>query len=104
MDNCSKLGIIYQEMIKQPSTLVCDYLPWESEAIEKDGNCLFRCISKLISGSQDHYAKIRGEICRFIAKDGKEALKWYFHAMSEIPLSYLRRTMMQEDKIWGSEV
>ena len=77
MDNCSKLGIMYKEMIKQPSTLVGfklgNYLPWESEAIEKDGNCLFRCISQLISGSQEHYAKIRGEICRFIAKDGKEA-------------------------------
>ena len=51
MDNCSKLGIIYKEAIKQPSTLVgCklgNYLPWESEATEKDGNCLFRCISNL---------------------------------------------------------
>ena len=67
----------YKEMIKQPSTLVGfklgNYLPWESEAIEKDGNCLFRCISQLILGSQEHYAKIRDEICRFIAKDGKEA-------------------------------
>ena len=47
---------------------------------------------------------LRGEICRFISKDGKDALKWYFHAISETPLSYLTRTMMHEDKIWGSEV
>ena len=52
MDKCSKLGIVYRQAIKQPSTLIgcklCDYLPWQTEDIEKDGNCLFRCISKLV--------------------------------------------------------
>ena len=66
-------GQIYKEPIKQPSTLVgCklgDYLPWQSEDIEKDGK---------MSESQAYYAQVRGEICRFIAKDGKDALKWYF--------------------------
>ena len=66
MDKCLKLGILYREAIKQPLTLVgCklrDHIPWQYEAIEKDGNCLFRCISKIISGSQEYYAKIRGEL------------------------------------------
>ena len=108
MDKCSKLGIIYRQAIKQPSALagskLSDYLPWQYENIEKDGNCLFRCIFKLISGSQEYHAKIRGEICRFIGKDGREVLNWYFHAISETPLSYLKRTMMQQNAVWGIEV
>ena len=49
-------------------------LPWKYEDIGMDGDCLFRCLSIIISGSQEYYSKIRGEICRFIAKDGKEVL------------------------------
>ena len=58
MDKCSRLGIIYRQPIKQLSTLagrkLSDYLPWQYEDIEKDGNCFFRCVSKLISGSQEY--------------------------------------------------
>ena len=64
MDKCLKLGILYREAIKQPLPLVgCklrDYIPWQYEAIEKDRNCLFRCISKIISGSQEYYTKSVG--------------------------------------------
>ena len=44
------------------------------------------------------------EICDSSRSLWQRSIKWYFHAMSETPLSYLTRTMMQEDKIWGSEV
>ena len=60
----------------------------------------FASFTKIISGSQEYYSKLRGEICRFIAKEGKELLEWYFHAL----LIYLLRTRMEQDKVCGSEV
>ena len=107
-ERCSQLKISFIEPIKQPTNFtgskLKDYLPWQFEDIGKDGNCLFRCLSKIISGSQEYYPKMRGEICRFIAKDGKDKLQWYLNTRKETPLDYLLRTMMDEDRTWGTEV
>ena len=73
---CSELQIQFIEPIQQPTDFsgykLRKYLPWQYEDIKKDGNCLFRCLSKMISGSEESHSKMRGEITRFIAKDGKE--------------------------------
>ena len=47
---------------------------------------------------------MRGEICRFIAKDGKVKLQWSLNRRKETPLDYLLRTIMDEDRTWGTEV
>ena len=58
----------------------------------------------MISGSEEYHSKMRGEITRFIAKDGKEKLQWYFDILKETCLSYLMRTLMDENGSWGTEV
>ena len=106
-EKCSQLKIPFIEPIKQPTNFsgckLRKYLPWQYEHIAKDGNCLFRCLSKIISGSQYH-PKIRGEIVRFIAKYGKDKLQWYFDILKETRLSYLLRTLMDENGSWRTEV
>ena len=47
---------------------------------------------------------MREEICRFIARDGRDKLQWYFNTLKETPLNYLKRTMMDDDGTWGTEV
>ncbi|KAI6651857.1 hypothetical protein LOD99_4736 [Oopsacas minuta] len=80
-EKCNLLEIQFQQPTDQHSTMAGrrtrDYEPWKCSSIERDGNCLFRCLSKLISGSQEYHAKIRGEICRYmqdthILVDGNE--------------------------------
>ena len=36
------------------------------EPIQGDGNCLFRCISWSLCGTQDHHNKIRQKVCDYI--------------------------------------
>lgn len=38
-------------------------------SITGDGNCLFRCFSVIISGTQRHHALFRTEICNYIELD-----------------------------------
>ena len=47
---CSLLKIPFTEPIKQPTNFsgykLKKFSPWQYEDIAKDGNCLFRCLSK----------------------------------------------------------
>ena len=67
-EKCDLLGILFKQTTEQHPTLAGQmlkkYEPWICEDIGADGNCLFRCLSKLISGSEEYYVKLRGEICR----------------------------------------
>ncbi|KAI6659383.1 OTU-like cysteine protease family protein [Oopsacas minuta] len=81
---------------------VRDYEPWECSSIERDGNCLFRCLSKLILGSQEYHAKIRGEICRYMVSDGKDVINWYFNEVLTTPLSHhINSTSMSSNGSWA---
>ena len=71
---CDLLGLKFTSVCRQPDYLVGRHLrhyePWEREEIEGDGNCLFRCFSKLISGSEESHLQLRSIISRFIASEG----------------------------------
>ena len=108
MNKSSQLELTFCKPIEQPTSNsglhLKDYLPCQFEEIIKDGNCLFRCLAKVITGSQEAYPKVRGEICRYIATTAKEKLGWCSHTTNETPLKYLLRTQMDENNIWGTEM
>ena len=108
LDKSSQLELTFCDQIEQPTSHsglhLRDYIPWQFEDIIKDGNCLFRCLAKLLTGSQEAYPKVRGEICRYIATNAKDRLGWRFHTTQETPLQYLLRTHMEHDYIWGTEM
>ena len=116
MNKSSQLELTFCKPIEQPTSHsglhLKDYLPCQFEEINKDGNCLFRCLAKVITGSQEAYPKARGEICRYIATTAKEKLGWCFHTTNETPLKYLLRTQMADgnnicadgNNIWGTEM
>ena len=56
---CNLLGITFESTCKQPSHIVGrslrDYEPSKTEAIIGDGNCLFRCLSKIITVSENNH-------------------------------------------------
>ena len=51
---CNSIGLNFYSDSKQPSNiaglLLRDYEPYETDDIVGDGNCLFRCLSKIIMG------------------------------------------------------
>ncbi|KAI6648976.1 hypothetical protein LOD99_6859 [Oopsacas minuta] len=73
-DKYKFLGLVFISSIKRPQNLaglsLSKYTPWETERIVGDGNCLFRCISKILTGDQTSHLEIRSTIAYFIASEG----------------------------------
>ena len=70
---CNLLGITFESTCEQPSNIVGrplrDYEPSKTEAVIGDGNCLFRCLSKINTGSENSHLQLRCIISRFIASE-----------------------------------
>ena len=106
---CDLLGLKFTSVCRQPDYLVGrhlrDYEPWEREEIEGDGNCLFRCFSKLISGSEESHLQLRSIISRFIASEGTRRLGWYFISKKTTPCNYLTcERLIFRESVWGTDV
>ena len=104
---CVLLGITFDSVSKQPSDLVgqplSKYEPELTEKIQGDGNCLFRCLSKIITGSENSHLQLRSIICRFIASEGTTKLGWYFKSKQTTPCHYLtHENVIYRESIWGS--
>ena len=98
-EKCDLLGIQLQQQTDQHSSLAGQVLgnfePWRSPSITGDGNCLFRCLSKVISGSEEDHAKLLGEIYRYMVGEGKDEISWYFNqVLSTTPAEYLGESVM----------
>ena len=107
-EKCDLLGILFKQTTEQHPTLAGQklkkYEPWICEDIGADGNCLFRCLSKLISGSEEYYVKLRGEICRYMVYDGKDTIGWYFReVLSTTPADHISTKFMYQSGFWGTD-
>ena len=87
------LAISFESVCRQPPSIVRQSLsgfePFETEHIEGDGNCLFRCLSKLVTGSGNSHLQIRSIISRFIASEGTRKLGCYFKTKEMTPCNTL---------------
>ena len=81
------------------------YKPWKTEANIGDGNCLFRCLSYIITGNQDSHLQIRTLIAKFIASEGSTKLGWYFHQKNTTQCEYLmNENLVYLESTWGGDV
>ena len=106
---CNFLGLTFDLVSKQPSNIVGrllrDFEPYETDDIVGDGNCLFRCLSKIITGSQDSHLQLRSLISRFIASEGTSKLGWYFKSKQTTSSKYLlTENPVHLEGAWGSDV
>ena len=106
---CAILRITFDSVSKQPSDLIGQPLSkYElelTENIKGDGNCLFRCLSKIITGSENSHLQLRFIISRFIASEGTTKLGWYFKSKQTTPCQYLtHENLIYRQSIWGSGV
>ena len=75
--------------------------PGRTRNIRGDGNCLFRCFSYIITGSEEHYHHIRSAIVAHLANIEHVLVNESanIHNVDD----YLRRTRMNRDRVWGTE-
>ena len=73
------------------------------ECIKAEGNCLYRCLSKILTGEQK--IQLRTLITHFIASKGTTRLAWYFKQKSTTPLEYMcDENLTHLPGTWGSDV
>ena len=107
---CQQLGISFRETFEQQptltGTLLSKIIPWQTEKLSMDGNCFFRCISKILSGTQDHHMKLRGEVSRYMVTNGRSIIKRYLKTFSKdaSSVTYLKKSGMTESGVWGTDI
>ena len=105
-EKCRLLNLTFDSLSNQPTNFIgqqlCYCRPWETETIIGDGNCLFRCLSQIITGNQHEHLKIRSIIANFIASKGTSQLAWYFRQKKTTPCEYLmnENLVFREDLGW----
>ena len=74
--------------------------------IERDGNCLFRAMSAVLTGSQEAHGKIRAEVCRYMTVQGASFVSRYLESkfISNWPNEYLLNSQMDANEIWGTDI
>ena len=106
---CQLLGLTFESSSKQPFNIVGqplrNYEPWEKDEICGDGNCLFRCLSQILTDNQSSHLRIRSIISRFLASEGTKQLQWYFKSKGMSPFEYMdEENPIYMEGTWGSDV
>ena len=81
--------------------------------IRGDGNCLFRAMSYIITGSEDQHLAIRHaitthmlsipELLTDLGADGSESCLEYYNGGYSSVEQYLEQTRMAESGMWGTD-
>ena len=97
---------IFEQQQTLTGSLLSKFIPMQTEKIGKYGNCFFRCISKMLSGTEAHHIKLRAEVCRYIVTNGKSIIQRYLRTFSKdvSPISYMKESAMTENGIWATDV
>ena len=102
-DACNRLGLPFHQAnnMGPGGPAVNLRRPGQTRNIAGDGNCLFRCFSYIITGSEEHYREIRSAIVAHLANIEHVLVSQSanVHNVDD----YLRQTHMNRDRIWGTD-
>ena len=73
--------------------------PLKTCRIEPDGNCLFRCFSQILTGTQENHGKLRAMIVSFILDNGS-----LFHSVCSSVVEHINTSKMAHLGTWGTEI
>ena len=73
--------------------------------IQGDGNCMFRALSYVVAGTEDHHSSIRAVIIQHMKNLGSSILQHItahraYHSVDE----YVEQTGMDKDGTWGTDI
>ena len=74
--------------------------PKRTKQTKGDGNCYFRSISYVLSGTEDHHQAIRDQVVNHMTNNISQKLEDY---MNQAVLSYLKKTPMQDNGVWATD-
>ena len=106
-EKCQQLNLEFSEPIEQHHILrgepLANYQPYQTCKIVGDGNCYFRCISKMITGSELNYNQLRNELCRYMVSQGQAKIRGYFHMRNESAFQHIEKTGMLYNTTYSTE-
>ena len=70
-----------------------------TQRIRGDGNCLFRCFSYLITGSENHHFEIRSRLIEHMPNIPNVFTDTSVHSVDQ----YLRQSRMDRSRTWGTD-
>ncbi len=85
----------------------CQFPPGKPTKVLKtggDGNCLFRALSLIFSGSEEHYVIIRKMICQFIKKPANHDIFKGHLGTYQSGAAYIKAKRMETDGTWATDV
>ena len=110
-EKCKLLKIEFKDELDKDreiiGTLLSKYVPWLVEDIVSDGNCFFRCLSKIISGSQIYSETLRQELCSYMLTDGRQNIQSYLSTKYKKDISvseHLLTTCMYINAMWATDI
>ena len=78
--------------------------PLAVKRIGGDGNCLFRCLSYVLTGSQEQYHEVRTKICDHLVTIAHFMLEHHLPSRFTSIDQYFEETHMNRNYVWGSEI
>lgn len=101
---CTKLNVEFEKISVPASTSVGLLgVPCKNESIVADGNCFFRAISQVVSGTQKHHRKIRLAIVKELERNAvlyRNILRTEFSSVAD----YIQKSKMRKVNSWATEV
>jgi len=70
------------------------------QSIKKDGNCFFRALSFVLSGTEENYKQLRLVVTNHMMTINQQLLP---HTQRNVS-SYLEATRMRADRVWATDV
>ena len=105
-DRCEAFGLeLHRANTKHgnhPVPININQDPSSTMRIVGDGNCFFRALSHIITGSQENYHELRLLVTSFM-RENDHLLKSVLD-LNESITAYLQRTGMEKQKVWATEV
>ncbi|XP_059156774.1 uncharacterized protein LOC131941519 [Physella acuta] len=105
---CKKLNLPFVRTVqietpKGPQRLR-DLVPFQAYPEYGDGNCLFRCLSRAVTGSSCYHEELRELIVRHICRNAKKLSVLLPESFQDNPKTYIADCGMRYRGTWGSDV
>ena len=101
---CSKLGIpycsTYERSIGSSNTILTRPDRQSVRVMLGDGNCLFRSLSCVLTGSQQHHLLV----CCLICNHMSSIIHLLFPHIRSSVEDYITRTKMDNNLVWGTDI
>lgn len=95
---CKRLGCQFHKHVSFGCFSLLDS-PRRFHRTKGDGNCFFRSLSFVISGSEENHLQLRDKVLAHM-QERSNGLEMYLNANME---SYLNESGMMHDGVWASE-